>query len=196
MDSDPQLDRPRRKRVRRPSEAELALWRQVMRDVVPLHRSEAQQIPESDYRSPPREASTEASRLSESAAPPRPTALPQLEVGRPAGLDKRNAARLRRGKLPIEGRIDLHGLTQARAHSVLLGFVARAHELGQRCVLVITGKGTRPDGGVGVLRASVPRWLNEAPMRERVLAVTNATPGDGGEGAFYVLLRRKRGKVR
>lgn len=187
-DHDTSTEQPRKRRARRPSSAELALWRQVVRDVVPLHQP-APQIPESDYRPPAREPAPDA-------LPPvslRPASpLPKIEVGRTADMDKRNAARLRRGKLPIEGRIDLHGLTQARAHAVLLGFVARSYEQGLRCVLVITGKGTRPDGGVGVLRSAVPRWLNEAPMRERVLAVTHAIQPDGGEGAFYVLLRRQR----
>jgi DNA-nicking Smr family endonuclease len=196
MTRDPdQEPQPPRRRVRKATPSEVELWRQVMRDVVPLHRAAAQ-IPESDYRPPASEA-IGFERLERRPAPPPPLdRLPEIEVGRPAGLDKRNATRLRRGKLPIEGRIDLHGMTQARAHSVLLGFVARAYELGQRCVLVITGKGTRPDGEVGVLRSAVPRWLNEAPLRDRVLAVTHAIPPDGGEGAFYVLLRRKRGKGR
>jgi DNA-nicking Smr family endonuclease len=59
-------------------------------------------------------------------------------------------------------------------------------------VLVITGKGLRADGGGGVLRNAVPRWMNEPPNRERILAFAHATPPDGGEGALYVLLRRTR----
>jgi len=59
-------------------------------------------------------------------------------------------------------------------------------------VLVITGKGLKPDGTLGVLRHGVPHWLNLPPNRERVLAFCHATPADGGEGALYVLLRRPR----
>jgi len=58
-------------------------------------------------------------------------------------------------------------------------------------VLVITGKGGRTSGD-GVLRAAVPRWLNEAPNRTRLLAFTPAQPKHGGAGALYLLLRRRR----
>ena len=100
--------------------------------------------------------------------------------------------RLRRGLLPVEGRIDLHGMTQDQAHGALDRYLAASGAAGRRCVLVITGKGYRPDGSTGVLRAAVPRWLNQMPNRERVLAFCHATPADGGEGALYVLLRRQR----
>ena len=109
-----------------------------------------------------------------------------------AGVDKRTATRLKRGKMAIDGRIDLHGLTQEEAYRALTSFLAGAQESGRRCVLVITGKGLRPDGRIGVIRASVPRWLNQPPNRQRILEVTPAAPRDGGEGALYVLLRRKR----
>jgi DNA-nicking Smr family endonuclease len=93
--------------------------------------------------------------------------------------------------MPIEARIDLHGMTQSEAHRVLTGFITGQQAAGRRCVLVITGKG-RGKQGAGILRESVPRWLNEGPLRERVLAFDYARPQDGGEGALYVLLRRKR----
>jgi DNA-nicking Smr family endonuclease len=110
--------------------------------------------------------------------------------GLEAGIDRRQALRLKRGQLPIEARLDLHGMTQAEAHRALASFVARNHAAGKRVLLVVTGKGTRE--GTGVLRAAVPRWLAEPALRERVLATASATPRDGGGGALYVLLRRAR----
>ena len=86
----------------------------------------------------------------------------------------------------------MHGMTQVEAHRALDSFVDGAYQAAKRCVLVITGKGLKPDGAVGVIRAAVPRWLNEQPNRSRVLAFTHATPKDGGEGALYVMLKRKR----
>jgi len=120
--------------------------------------------------------------------------LPRLEVGRSAGLDRRTDARLRRGKLTIEGRIDLHGLTRARAHTALTAFLHRAQLDGKRCVLVITGKGSGR-GEVdeplrGVLRQAVPNWLDQPPLRPMVVAVHRAQPCDGGDGALYVLLKK------
>jgi len=88
--------------------------------------------------------------------------------------------------------MDLHGLTQEEAHRALSAFVQGSQAAGRRCVLVITGKGLRRDGTTGVLRAAVPHWLNQPDLRERIVAFTHATPRDGGEGALYLLLKRKR----
>jgi DNA-nicking Smr family endonuclease len=93
--------------------------------------------------------------------------------------------------LPIEAEIDLHGYTQEEAHRVLSAFIAGHAAAGRRCVRVITGKGSFREGG-GVLKSAVPRWLNEQPLQDRILAFTHARRDDGGEGALYVLLRRKR----
>jgi DNA-nicking Smr family endonuclease len=122
------------------------------------------------------------------ALPPKP---PELEPGRFAGVDKRLAERLKRGQLPIEGMLDLHGLTQEEAHRQLDGFLALSATAGRRCVLVITGKGAWREEA-GILREMVPRWLNEAPNRGRVLAIATAQPRHGGSGALYVLLKRRR----
>ena len=107
------------------------------------------------------------------------------------GLDRRKAERLRRGKLPIEATLDLHGLRQAEAHRRLERFLAESQAAGKRCVIVVTGKGVHKDQG-GVLRAAVPRWLNEAPNRARVLSFDYAQQKHGGTGALYILLRRRR----
>ena len=104
-----------------------------------------------------------------------------------AGLDRATAERLKRGRYPIEARLDLHGMTQAEAHRALNGFVAGSRALGTPLVLVITGHG-RISGGV--LKAAVPRWLNEPELRRHVLAIAPAQPRDGGAGALYLLLRK------
>ena len=100
--------------------------------------------------------------------------------------------RLKRGQLAIDGRIDLHGMTQDKAHRALEKFLTASQGAGQRCVLVITGKGLRPTGETGVLRNLVPRWMNAPAIRGRVLSFCTAQPRDGGTGALYVLLKRKR----
>lgn len=179
------------------TEEEVRLWRTAMREVRPLSRQDA--TPASDDQSEelpparhPRKATSPVA-----APPPRPSRLPALKHGAAPGLDKRRAERLRRGKLAVEGRIDLHGMTQEAARRALDVFIASSYAAERRMLLVITGKGIRPNArseeAIGVLRQAVPRWLNEAPNRERVLAFTHAQPRDGGTGALYVLLRRKRG---
>ncbi len=128
-------------------------------------------------------------------------AIPSL-VG--LGLDKRSARRLKRGRTEIEGRLDLHGMTLDAAHGALDQFIDRSLRRGKRCVLVITGKGRRAslDGqgwgeGLdrdprGVLREAAPNWLRVGAQGNQILAIEPARPQHGGDGAFYVLLRRKR----
>ena len=111
------------------------------------------------------------------------------------GLDRNSARRLRQGKFAIEATLDLHGMTREEAWNMLIGFLGRAFEQQKRCVLVITGKGRfRAESGSsnGVLRNQLPRWLTLAPCVNWVLRHEHAQPHHGGEGAFYILLRRKR----
>jgi len=124
------------------------------------------------------------------AAPPAPKPVRELATGDFTGMDRRTAERFRRGKLPIEGRLDLHGMYQDAAHYALTDFVTSSAAMGKRTVLVITGRGSRE--GSGVLRERLPQWLNQPPCRDLVVAFTGARPEHGRDGAFYVLLRRRR----
>jgi DNA-nicking Smr family endonuclease len=109
-----------------------------------------------------------------------------LREGDRAGLDARTQRRLFRGDVSIDRRLDLHGHTAVQAQTILQAFIEDATYSGCRCVLVITGKGT------GVLKSNVPDWLKRAPLSGLVLALAEARQADGGSGAFYVLLRRRR----
>ena len=91
--------------------------------------------------------------------------------------------------MAIDQRLDLHGMTQDSAHAALSTTIGRAFDTGRRCLLVITGKG---HGGEGVLRRQVPRWLNQPPLRERILSFAAARPQHGGDGALYILIKRRR----
>lgn len=103
-------------------------------------------------------------------------------------VDARTLQRFKRGQMEIEGLIDLHGFGQVEAHEALRRFILSSQAQGRRCVLVITGKGQ--PGKPGVLRMRVPEWLEE--MAGPVLKIAHARPPHGGQGAFYVLLRRQR----
>lgn len=108
-----------------------------------------------------------------------------------AGFDRATETKLRKGKLDIEGRIDLHGMTQDEAYRALTRFVSRAHAQHKRTLLVITGKGRLSQGG-GVLRRLLPLWVAQADLKTSVLACTPAATKDGGEGAFYLRLRKHK----
>ena len=107
----------------------------------------------------------------------------------PVDIDRRSWQRLHRGEMVVESRLDLHGLTQMAAYDRLAAFIDHAWRVGSRCVLVITGRGS---ADVGILRTMTPRWLDEIPMRDKVLAYAQAKTHHGGAGALYVLIRRRR----
>ncbi len=116
-------------------------------------------------------------------------------------IDRNTLKRLQRGQIPVEAKLDLHGMTRDQAHAALLEFIASSHASRMRCVMVITGKGSTgtlngPDRDMfhtrGVLRAKVPQWLSDPAFRPWILQAVPAKPRHGGEGALYVLLRRRR----
>ncbi len=178
------------------SHDEADLFSLAMREVKPLREERAKRPAPADDAPPPVRAEAPAAvRVGprpERLPDPSTDRLPELKTGASPGVDKRTALRLKRGRLAIEGRIDLHGMTQDKAHQALEGFLTASQAAGKRCVLVITGKGLRPTGETGVLRNLVPRWMNAPAIRGRVLGFSTAQPRDGGTGALYVLLKRKR----
>ncbi len=124
-----------------------------------------------------------------------PAYVPPLSTPRiaPAGvpsLDDVTIRKLRKGRLEIDARIDLHGMTESAAHDALLRFVRAEQRTGSRIVLVITGKGK---AGEGVLRRAVPLWFAEAAFKPLVGGFRRAHPAHGGEGALYLRIRREAG---
>ena len=169
------------------------LWQRVTQRVTPLPGRQQRLSPPpmvKQLAKAVKPAAKTPQNLPTSAQPSSPTAKTQslvdLREGDRAGLDRRTQRRLFRGDVPIDRRLDLHGYTAARAEVKLQTFIEDAAYGGCRCVLVITGK------GAGVLKSHVPGWLKRAPLSGLVLALAQARPADGGSGAFYVLLRRRR----
>ena len=111
--------------------------------------------------------------------------------GLAAGIDRAHLDRLKRGRIPAESEIDLHGLTQREAGSVVRAELRGAYQMGERCVLIIHGRGSRSEMGP-VLKEALLGWLCEPPLDRLVMAFASAIPDHGGTGATYVLLRRKR----
>ena len=182
------------------SREEESLWRQVTGDVKPIDSpppKEPKTHTAADETKTPKRPPAKAAATALPLTPPTPPVAtikakqhPELAPGKNTGLDKRNAQRLKRGQLRPEARVDLHGMTQSQAHEELNNFIAECWMADRRTVLVITGKGSVREGGV--LRRMVPHWLNQPPLREMVIAIEQATPRDGGAGAYYLLLRRRR----
>jgi DNA-nicking Smr family endonuclease len=183
----------RRKRLL--SEEERLLWESVAGQTKPLRKRPRvpKPSPASAHPEPP---------AAESAAPPKqlPSAKrarqPRVEPSSPplAPIGRRERAQLSRGRKEIDARLDLHGMTQTRAHRALSDFLQRAHVDGLTFVLVITGKGNAAPvhSGRGVLRRQVPQWLSLPEFRTLVVGFEEAHIGHGGEGALYVRIRRAR----
>ncbi len=179
------------RRKRTLSEDDRALWELVAKHVKPLKKK-----PRLSKPHPP------MSMVEPAVAPPPATPRPIAPVHVPkpmkpampplVPLGRRERARLSRGRSEIDARIDLHGMTQSRAHQALHLFLQRAHSEGHSFVLVITGKGVTGDSERGVLRRQVPHWLSLPEFRSLVIGFEEANIGHGGAGALYVRIRRAR----
>ncbi|MBR1196157.1 Smr/MutS family protein [Bradyrhizobium sp. AUGA SZCCT0240] len=183
---------PRRKRSL--SEEERALWESVAKQVKPLRKRHRTVKPPA--ASPEAEASTAAKPVASPKATPSPRIIPPSRPEPPplAPIGRRERSQLSRGRKEIDARLDLHGMTQIRAHRVLLTFLQRAHSDGLTFVLIITGKGKvgGSEAERGVLRRQVPQWLGLPEFRSLVVGFEEAHIGHGGEGALYVRVRRVR----
>jgi DNA-nicking Smr family endonuclease len=161
------------RRVLTPNEA--ALWRRVAQSAKPLP---GKAVPEAL-------APSETPKREKPAAPPPrhahvPRALPKAS---PSPADRGEEKRVRRGKLEIDARLDLHGYTQDRARAALLDFIISERSGGARVVLAITGKS-------GVLRVRLGDWLAAPDFRVHLAGYAEAHRRHGGEGAWYVFLKR------
>lgn len=194
MKRPPNLDPPPSPRRRRAlSREEAELWDSVARQAKPL-RKRARPI---KISADVMEEVTVIAKLSPS---PKPSATPRKVAAAPsappplAPLGRRERSQLSRGRKDIDARLDLHGMTQIRAHRVLLNFLHDAHVSGMTFVLVITGKGRTvgPESERGVLRRQVPQWLGLPEFRSLVVGFEEAHIGHGGGGALYVRIRKSR----
>lgn len=196
--------------ARRPrglSEDEKMLWKKVADNTERLHppRKETDPITPETVLQPPKlpEVKQPRFRIGQTAKPRSnlhdlaPTMAQQVAAQHVA-MDRKTFGKMKKGRLSPEARIDLHGMTVARAHPVLLRFIMDAVAAERRLVLVITGKGKhRDEGGPipvrhGVLRHQVPHWLHMPPLKQHVLQISEAHLKHGGQGAYYVYLRRMR----
>jgi DNA-nicking Smr family endonuclease len=170
-------------RGRRLSESERILWREITRSIAPLRQQPADDPAGEEEIKPPVRPVPFRPAPAKPQAPAAKTSPPPLTP-----LSRRAKQRVARGQDTIDGRIDLHGLTQAEAHDALMRFLHMAQTRGARLVMVITGKGRGGEGGV--LKRQVPLWLALPDFRAMVIGFEEAHQRHGGEGALYLRLRR------
>jgi DNA-nicking Smr family endonuclease len=155
------------------------LWRHVTQSVKPLGVKTA--------RKPKPQPPAQKPVVHATRKPEKSFTLPVVPLPKPL-YDGATDRKLARGTLPVEAKLDLHGMTQDKAYAALRRFVARCEKQGKRTLLVITGKGLRTGGGV--LKRMLPLWLEETDMRRKIVTLRAARPEDGGDGAFYIRLKK------
>ena len=195
---------------RRVTADEARLWEHATRSLAPVKaKPRVTSAPAPSERAlPPIQVSHQAPASDNTPAPsrePRVATTAKAKSRPPAPLadfDRRKARQIASGKIEVEARIDLHGSRQRDARARLHAFLLAAHAKGHKTVLVITGKGGEEPADElgslmgerqrGVIRRSVPHWLEEPDLRAVVLSYTQASPRHGGAGALYVQLRKAR----
>lgn len=176
------------------SREDVRIWIEVAKTVTPQPHASLPEHGDDLHHVP---SAPLTSRSEQNTAPLIRTATPEKPKPLPlAPLERRMRQRLSRGQIEVPMKLDLHGMRQAEAHSVLREFLMRAFRNDVRIALVVTGKGksaTRDATGFsdqpGVLRRMVPHWLSEPDLRHVVLGFEEASIGHGGSGALYVRLR-------
>ncbi len=167
------------------------MWAQVARSVSPLR---GRALPEAD----PEPHTTDRPAPAQAARPMAARVRPPAGPPPLAPIERKTRLALRRGRLRTDAVLDLHGLRQGEAHDALLAFLRRSQAAGHSIVVVVTGKGSpSPEGALfeerGVLKRLVPHWLRLPDLRPLVLGFEEAAPHQGGGGALYVRLRRRKG---
>lgn len=180
------------------------LWTMVAATVDPLRRKRLLKMATGPLPIPPDDApQASAAKPPPAKRPPRQPFLPPYQAPLPVAPAPNKAVepsirkKLGRGRIEIDGTIDLHGMTQSQARAALHHYIHARVGRGDRTILVITGKGQRVEDDYmaamserGILRTMLPIWLSEPSLAPLVSGWSVAARGHGGEGAWYVRLRR------
>ncbi len=181
---------PREKR-REIDPEDVALFREAVRDAIPLDASAVRvtrhhPMPPVPVQSLLDEHEALAESLAGALDAEAALATGEEEHFVRPGVSTHVLRQLRRGRWVVQDELDLHGMTRIEARAALAAFMKECARAGRRCVRVIHGKGLGSRNREPVLKGKVRAWL---AMREEVLAFCQAPPTQGGGGAVLVLLR-------
>jgi DNA-nicking Smr family endonuclease len=198
-------------RKRKLSTEEAELWRKVARSVRPLSAERFRKLQDEDPSAPSVVGSKPVGKATvkkpAQTLPIKPRPIPTARAAvkpRPQPVNRGGEKKLRKGGVSIDARIDLHGMYQTQALATLTRFLVEAAARGHRTVLVITGKGTQLEKGgqslapwerreaPGVIKRKLPEWLGYPQLSQLVSGYAQSHAKHGGEGAYYVTLRRKK----
>ncbi len=180
-----------RRPPRRLTPGEIELWGVVTADVRPIGPMRFRPVAEPVTPAPETSSPShhEVVERRHDPAPLRSSSPAPVPAPRISDLDYRTRAKIKRGRLDVDTKLDLHGMRQDEAQRALYAFLRRSQASGAKVAIVVTGKGlSREDGGV--LRRQVPMWLQAPALRDVVVSFGEAARRHGGEGALYVRIRR------
>lgn len=189
-------------KIRQPEKTEAEIFIEAMQDVAPLNKNGSNRIPAprptnsipNNFIRSEHEAYAHLAELVSKATAFDLFYTDEYVEGAVHGLPYRMLKKLRRGELSYQDYLDLHGYTRKEAKIKVISFLERCYAKGFRCVLIIPGRGLNSTEGKPVLKEGLIKWFTHNPLKQIVLAFSSARSCDGGLGAFYVLLRRQRGK--
>jgi DNA-nicking Smr family endonuclease len=180
------IEDKRRYSLRRLSHAEVELWTRVTASVNPFRgrpAAPAEPPPGTTAAGEPVNETRPAAVVHRDRPAPQKLPAPLVEI------DQRTRVKIKRGRLDVGAKLDLHGMRQEEAQRALNAFLRRAQADGAKVAIVVTGKGLSREEG-GVLRRVVPMWLQAPNLRDVVVGFGEAARHHGGEGALYVQIRR------
>jgi len=178
------------------SEEEAAAWAKLAATVTPIPGRKAP-APHSDRaRQSPAKPSVKPA-----PAPVLPKQKTQV-VAAPAkatggGLDGQWDKRLKAGAVQPDFTLDLHGHSLDQAYDRLMSGLDQARAMDARVVLLIAGRSRPVDPADrasrrGAIRAKILDWLAASPHESQIAAIRRAHIRHGGEGALYLVFKRRR----
>jgi DNA-nicking Smr family endonuclease len=185
----PPKNRMSKNRPRTPNATEQQLWETATKGITPITaRTVAKITPQPTGKRERPKGDTTGRIILETL---KPITTPKPRDPSSYQLDNTLNRKLVQGDLPIDGKIDLHGLTLHQAHARFMAFFHQKQKAGARLLLIVTGKGP---SGEGVIRKNLPLWCDDHTTSPHILKTTAAAAHHGGSGATYILLRRSRQK--
>ena len=125
------------------------------------------------------------------------TIAPSSYISLPTGnytalmqFDKSTFDKIKKGKIQIDAKMDLHGYFLDEAYNLLAAFIKNHYILEHKLLLVITGK-SKPVENQPTIRSSMKDWIENSELLNIVHSISNAADIHGGSGAVYLKLRRK-----
>lgn len=186
---------------RRLSAEEAEIWAQVARTVTPLERrrpapAAMMPVPAKAVALPSAPTPKKIKGRVPPPLPPKPVPA-RAKADAPLHLDGSWEKRISKGTLVPDFSLDLHGSNLDQAYVRLMHGLTQAKAMGARVVLIVTGK-PRPvdamDRGTarGAIRAKITDWLAASDHAHDIVAIRGAHRRHGGQGAIYVVLRKRR----